>query len=156
MTLTNAEELRLEEASPRAPGRGRRVGVIVLGVVLAGVACTLVGLTFVQGSWWYSYGTDQALDRESRARVAAIRDAVDASGAMPRVVVWLDEALDPNADPSTVRVYLLSAQQALKAADDPELVQAVEELRAIIQTLQGAPIKGTSTPRPISTLEWPW
>lgn len=93
MTLTSAEELEFEETEPRRPGRGRRpstgsgqrIGVVVRGVILAGAVCTIIGLTFVQGSWWYTDGSDRALNGESRARVEAIRDEVDASGDVP---VW--------------------------------------------------------------------
>ncbi|MBL7064144.1 MAG: hypothetical protein ISS49_08065 [Anaerolineae bacterium] len=145
-----------EGTSQRSPGRGRRVGVIILGVILAGVTCGIIGLAFVQGSWWYSYGSDHALDRETRARVEAIRDDVDSSGAAPEAVPWLNAALGPNAHPTDVRTYLLTAQKALEAADDPKWAEAVGELRAIIQTIRPAPLWETITPHPMSTLEWSW
>jgi len=155
MTLTSVEELEFEETEPRSPGRWRRIGVVALGVLLAAVACTIIGLTFVQGSWWYTYGTDRALDDASRARVEAIRDEVDASGDVPGVATWLDAALDPNTHPTDVRAYLLAAQEALQASGAPQWAGAVEELRAIIQTIRPAPLWETTTPRPMPTLEWP-
>jgi len=27
---------------------------------------SIIGLTLTRGSWWYTYGTDQALDHETR------------------------------------------------------------------------------------------
>ena len=157
MTPTGAAELEFEEASPRRVGRGRRIAVTVLGVILAVVACTIIGLAFVQGSWWYPTMTDRALDDESMARVEAIRDEVDTAGSAPEAARWLNEALDPpTTDPTAVRAYLLAAQEALEAADDPKLVRAVSELRAIIQTVRQPYTGGTTTPYPMPTLEWPW
>jgi hypothetical protein len=156
MTLIDAEELNFEQAHPRPPARVRRIAVVVLGTILAGVACGIISLTFVQGSWWYSYGTDRALDRESRARVEAIRDEVDASGVAPEVVVWLNAALEPDAHPTDVRAYLLAAQEALKPADDPKLAGAVRELRAITQAIRSSGVREMVTPCPEPMLEWPW
>ena len=156
MTLISAMKPELEEAAPRGLGRGWRVGVIILGVILAGVACVIIGLAFVQGSWWYSYGTDRALDQASLVRVEAIRDEVDAGGSAPEAVVWLNAALDPNAHPTDIRTYLLAAQEALKATGDPKLAEAAEELQAIIQMIRPVPLWETTTPRPVPTLEWPW
>jgi len=149
------EELVPGETGPRPWGRGWRTGIIMLGAVLAAVACAIIGLAFVQGSWWYSYGTDRALDRESRARIEAIRDELSARGVVPDAVAWLDAALRPDAHPSDTRAYLLSAQEVLKAADDPQLTEVAIELRAIIRTVQQYPQKYTATPRPMPTLEWP-
>ncbi len=156
MTPASPETLEFGETTPRSSGRGRRAVVIVMGMILVGVTLTIIGLAFTEGSWWYSYMTDQALSRESRARVEAIRDEVDASGAMPEVVTWLDAALDPNADPTTVRNYLITAKEAMRKADDPRLTEAAGELQAIIQTIRSAPLWKTTTPRPAPTLEWPW
>jgi len=157
MTPTGAAEPEFEEASPRRVGQGRRIAVTVLGVILAVVACTIIGLAFVQGSWWYPTMTDRVLDHESLARVEAIRDEADAAGSAPEAARWLNEALDPpNTDPTTVRAYLLAAQEALEAADDPKLAGAVRELRAIIQTIRQPYTKETTTPYPMPTLEWPW
>jgi len=125
-------EFEFEETPPRSPGRGRRVAVIVMGMIVAGVVLSIIGLTLTRGSWWYTYGTDQALDHETRARVETIRDEVDASGAFPEVVAWLDGALDPDAHPTDVRTCLLTAQVALEAADDPRWAEALGELRAVI------------------------
>jgi hypothetical protein len=110
----------------------------------------------VQGSWWYSYGIDRALSAESCARVGAIRGVVATSGSVPQAVAWLDAALDPHADPTTVRAYLLAVQEALGAADDPQLAHCVGELRAVIQTIRPSHSFVTITPRPTSPLEWPW
>jgi len=145
-----------EEANSRCLGWGRRAGISVLGVILAGVVCAIIGLAFVQGSWWYSYGTDRPLDHESLAHVEMIRDEVDASGAAPGAVVWLDVALEPDAHPTDVRARLLTAQEALEAAGDPKLAEATKELRAIIKTIRSPCTRKTATPRPMPTLEWPW
>ena len=153
MTLTNAETLEFEETSPRRVRRGWRIGVIVLGVILAGMTCVIIGLAFVQGSWWYSYGTDQPLDRESRARLEALRDEVDASGAAPEAVVWLHAALEPNAHPSDVWACLDAAQEILEAADDPRLAEAVEELPEIMQVIRPSRFGTATTPHPVPTLE---
>lgn len=161
--LTSVGELEFEEARPHRPGRVRRVGVIALGAILVAAACAIVGLAFVQGSWWYSCMTDRALDHASRARAEAIRDAVDASGAAPEAVVWLDRALDPHVDPTTVRAYLITAREAMKAADDPRLIEAAQDLQVIIQTIRPSASRmrpsdftETTAPHPVPTLEWPW
>ena len=150
-----------EETEPRSPGQGRRIAIVALGVILAGAACTIISLAFVQGSWWYNYAGDQTLDHESRARVEAIRDEVDTSGRAPRAVMWLNAALDPNADLTAVEAYLLSAQEVLETADDPQLAEAAEDLQVIIETMQSPKarppdFKATITPYPVPTLEWPW
>ncbi|MDY7080623.1 MAG: hypothetical protein SXV54_27395 [Chloroflexota bacterium] len=150
------EKAKFEETNPRSPGWGRRFIVFAMGTTIAVAAFVLIGMTFMQGSWWYSYGTDQALDQESRVRVEVIRDKVKANGAMTEVVAWLDEALDPQADSSAVRYYLLAAHEALKATDDPKLVEATGELWAIIQTTQPHPVRDAATPSPMPTLKWPW
>ena len=156
MTLIGAKEMGFEGTSPHRPVRGRRVAVVVLGAILAAVACAIIGAALVQGSWWYSYGTDRALSPESCARVRAVRDEVDASSSVPEAVTWLDAALDPHVDPTTVRTYLLAAQEALGAADDPNLAHCVGELRAVIQTIRPSHSSVTTPPRPTSPLEWPW
>lgn len=158
MTLTNAQEpeFEFEEPRPLIPGRGRRILVIVMGMIVAGVVLSIIALTLTRGSWWYTYGTDQALDHETRARVEEIRDEVDASGAFPEVVAWLNGALDPDAHPTDIRTCLLTAQVTLEAADDPRWAEALGELRAIIQMIRPAPPWETTTPYPVSTLEWPW
>jgi len=153
MTLTNAETLEFEETSPRRLGRGRRIAVVMPGVILAGVACGIVGLAFVQGSWWYSYGTDRALAHEAQARVEAIRDEVDASGAAPEAVMWLDAALESGVHPTDVRAYLLEAQEILEAADDPKLTEIVTDLQTIIQTIRQRSVRDTATPYLVSTPE---
>jgi hypothetical protein len=156
MALTSARELEFEEASPLRLQAARRIGVAVLGVTLAALACGIIGVAFVQGSWWYTYGTDRALERESRVCVERIRDAVDVGGEAPEAVMWLNAALDPSADPTAVRTYLLAAQEVLAAADDPELAQAASELQGVMQAIRPVPVSSkTAIPRPVPTLEWP-
>jgi hypothetical protein len=155
-------EYTLEHVTPRSPGRGRhpstssgrRIVVIVLGMTLAGAFLAIAGLALAQGTWWYSYPTDQALDGESRARIAAIRDEVAASGAAPEALALLDGALN-ETDPSAVRIDLVAAQQALAAADNPRLAEALRELRVIIQMVQQSAVVTTTTPYVAPTLEWP-
>jgi hypothetical protein len=133
-----------EGAEPRRLGWQRRVVVIALGAILATMACGIVGIAFVQSTPWYSYGTDRALDRASRAHVEAIRHEVDATGMAAEAVTWLDAALDPQVDPTTVRTYLLAAQEKLRASDDPVLAGAAQELQAIIHAIRPAPLWETS------------
>lgn len=141
-------------ARPYSPGRGRRAVVVVMGMIIAGAVLAVVGMTFMQGSWWYSYPTDQALDRASRTRLDIVRNEVDANGTVPEVLRWLNTALDPGTDPSTIRYCLLTAQEALKATGDPKLIEAARELRAIIQATQSGPIsEEATTPHPVPTLE---
>ena len=147
------------EARPYNPDQGRRAIVIVMGMVSALVALSIIGMAFMQGSWWYSYPADQALDRESRSRLEMVRDEVDAhevdaSGAVPQVVTWLDVALNSYTDPTAVRNYLLTAQESLKATGDPKLVEAARELQEIIQAIRPVPLWETTTPRPAPTFEW--
>lgn len=151
--LNNSETLEFKKSSPHRLGRGWRVGVIVLGMILIGATCGIIGLAFVQGSWWYTYGTDRPLDQETRARVEAIRDEVDTSGLATEAVMWLDAAMEPNADPTAVRFRLIEAQEILEAVDDLELTEATKELRAIIQTTRSATLNETVTPRTVSLPE---
>ena len=144
-----------EEVEPRIRNLGWRVGIVVLGVTLAVVACAIIGLAFVRGSWWYAYGTDRALDEESLARLEVIRNEVDASGAAPRAVTWLDAALEPDAHPTDVRTCLLAAQETLEEIGDPHLAGAVEELRAIIGMIRPSYVgrEGEFTPYSVPALE---
>jgi hypothetical protein len=87
-------------------------------------------------------------------RIEAIRDGVDASDAAPEAVIWLNATLSSNAGPATVRDYLLAAQKALEATDDPELTRAAEELSEIIQAIRLYDFEPTATLYPISTVEW--
>jgi len=155
MTLTSAEEPEFQETSLRRPGLGWRFGLIALGVVLAVVACGIVGVALGQSTWAISDMTDPGLNHESRSRLETLRDEVDARGTAPEAVEWLGDALDPNADGTSVLAYLRAAQKALEAADDPKLAEAARELRAIIQTMRPIPIRETATPPPVYTLEWP-
>lgn len=157
MTLTSAEGLESEQARPRGPGRGRHIVVIALGAILVVVACGIMSVAFAQGSWWYSYGTDRALNEGTRTRVEAIRDEVEASGAAPEAVVWLNAALEPNAHPTDIRAYLLAAQEVLETVGDPQLAEAARELQAIIETIRPPNFRMEMrvTPYPVSTLEWP-
>jgi hypothetical protein len=155
MTLIHAEEPEFEEASPRSPGLGGRIVIIALGVILAAVACGFIVVAFGKSTWAISDMIDPGLNHESRSRLEAIREKVDARGTAPEAVGWMDEALDPNADGTSVLAYLRAAQKALEKADDPKLAEAVKELREIIQTMRPSPIRKTATPLSIPTLAWP-
>jgi hypothetical protein len=155
MTLTHTEELEFEEASPRSPGLGWRIGIIALGVILIVAACGTIVVALGKSTWAISDMADPGLSPESRSRLEAIRDEVDALGTAPEAMGWMNDALDPNADPTSVLAYLRAAQKALEAADDPKLAGAIRELRAIIQTMRPIPIRETTTPLPVYTLEWP-
>ena len=144
-------------SSPRL--QRRRIVVTVLAVLLAVAAIIIIGLAFVQSSWWYAYGTDRVLDSESRARVEAIRDEMEAIGEANQIVVWLNAALAPNTHPSDVRAYLIAAQEALEKTGNPELAQTATELQEIIETIrptvkQPSSLEATSTPYSAPTLEW--
>jgi hypothetical protein len=141
------------ETRPYNPSQGRRAVVIVMGVIAALIILSLVAMAFTQGSWWYYYPGDQPLDRESLTRLEAVRDRIDAHGAVPKVVSWLNAALDPSTDPTTVRNHLLMAQEALNATGDPTLVEAAGELRVIMQAIRPASPVETITPSPLPTLE---
>jgi hypothetical protein len=143
-------------ATPYSPSWGRRALVVVMGMMIAGIALAAIGMGLMQGSWWHSYGTDEPLDRATRARVEAMRDEIDVGGVAPDAAAWLNAALDSGVDPSTTRLYLYAAQEALRATGDPELVEMAEELRLIIQTIYHPPAKHTATPYPEAMLEWPW
>jgi hypothetical protein len=99
--------------------------------------------------------TDPGLDGELRSRLEAIQEEVDAIGTAPEAVMWLGDALDPNADGTSVLAYLRAAQKAMEAADEPKLTEAARELREIIQTMRPAYIREAATPFPAYTLEWP-
>ena len=159
MTWIDAAQPEPIGTSSPARLQRRRIVVTVLAVLLAVAAITIIGLAFVQSSWWYAYGTDRALDRESRARVEAIRDEVEGSGAANQAVVWLNAALAPNTHPSDARAYLIAAQEILEKTGDPELAETVTELQAIIETIrptvkQPSSLEATSTPYSAPTLEW--
>jgi hypothetical protein len=153
MTLTSADEPKFEEASPHSPGPGWRMGISALGVILTVVAFGVIVVALGQSTWAISDMTDPGLSPESRARLEAIREKVDAIGTAPEAVEWMGDALDPNADGTSVLAYLRAAQKALEAADDPKLAGAVKELRAIIQTMQPTRIRKTVTALPVPTLE---
>jgi hypothetical protein len=155
MTLTSAEEPEFDGASPRSPGPGGRIGIIALGVILAGVACGTIVVALGQSTWAISNMTDPGLNSESRSRLEAMRDEVNALGTEPEAVGWMNDALDPNADGTSVLAYLRAAQKALEAADEPKLAEAARELREIIQTMRPAYIREAATPFPAYTLEWP-
>lgn len=120
------------EVRPHGAGRGRHTLVIVLGALVAAVALIVLGATFVRGSGWHLYFTDRPLDAQSRARVEAIRDEVEASGKAPEAVRSLDAALVSGADATAVRLHLVNAQESLEATGDTDLERAAQELRAII------------------------
>ncbi|MCP4540000.1 MAG: hypothetical protein GY832_22910 [Chloroflexi bacterium] len=141
-----------DEPRPYNPSQGRRAAVIAMGMLAALVVLAIIGMTFVQGTWWYSYSGDQALDRESRTRLETVRDEVEAYGTLPQVVRGLNTALNPDTDPTAVRNHLLTAQEALDATGDPTLIEAARELRMIIQTLRPVSPEATITPSPLPTL----
>jgi hypothetical protein len=155
MTLTSAGGPEFDGASPRSPGLGGRIGIIALGVILAGVTCGFMVVALGQSTWAISNMTDPGLNPESRSRLEAIQEEVDAIGTAPEVVMWLGDALDPNADGTSVLAYLRAAQKALEATDDPKLAEAMSELQEIIQTMRPAYIREAATPFPAYTLEWP-
>jgi hypothetical protein len=158
MTLINAEEPEFEEASPRSLGLGWRIVIVALGAVLIVVACGIIVVALGQSTWAITDLSDPGLSPESRSRLEALREEVDAVGTAPEAVEWMGDALDPNADGTSVLAYLRAAQKALEAADDPKLAEAVGELREIIQTMRPIPIRQTATPIPVfplPTLEWP-
>lgn len=136
MTTMSVEQLDFEEAIPRGSGGGRRIAVAALAVTLAVGVCIVIAAALTQGSWWYSYKTDQPLDDASRARVEALRDEVEANGTVPEAVVWLNIGLDPTSDATTVRNHLLAAQEALRATGGPRLSEAAKELLAIAETMR--------------------
>lgn len=156
MTCAGAQGLGLGKVSLRHPQRERRLIVVVLGAMLITVACAVLGMAFVQGSSWHYYGTDRALGRQARARVEAIRDAAAVGGRAPEVVTWLDGALDPGTDATTVRLYLLAAQEMLKTSGDPRLAEAAEALQAVMETIRVSSFSAPTLPYPAPTLEWPW
>jgi hypothetical protein len=138
------------------------VAIGILGILLVLATCGIIGLAFVQGSWWYAVGGDQALSQESRACVEAIREQVAASSEVPEAIVWLDAALEPRTHPTDVRAYLIEAQEMLEAADigrasvdDPGLAEAAAELQSIIDTIRGGSFEKRATPYVLSTPEWP-
>lgn len=147
------EEPEFEEDSPRHLGRGWRIAVVALGTVVLAVAFVIIGVAFMRGSSWYFYSTDRALDADSRARVEEIRDAVEASGTVPDAVMWLNAALQPNVDPTAVRLNLTAAHAALEATDDAELAETERELQTIIGKLSAPEV--INTLRPVPTLASP-
>jgi hypothetical protein len=144
------------DPSPRIPTWGRRATVIVMGLILMGVAASILAMTYLEGSWWYTYDSDRALDAAARARVVAVRDEVNAWGDMPEVVAWLDAALNPDAHPTDVRTSLMVAQQALEETDDLRLMEAAHELRVVIQSIRGGASEPPTTGEFEPKLEWPW
>jgi len=151
--LTDVEEPAVEETVLYNPGYGRRVVVILMAMFLGVAVFGILGLTLVQGSWWYSYGTDRPLDSESRSRVEAILDEVEASGAAPQAAAWLDAALAAT-HPSDVRIHLITAQEALRATGNPQLIETARELGEIIGMIQSSNLDATTTPYS-PTLKWP-
>ncbi|HEY72603.1 MAG: hypothetical protein B6I35_12380 [Anaerolineaceae bacterium 4572_32.2] len=130
------------------------------GDVSGHAAIGIIVLPFAQGSWWYAYGTDQELDSEARARVEAILDEVKASGMAPKSVMWLSAALEPDTHPTDVRIYLIAAREELEASGNPSLIEAAQELQAVIELIrptvkQPFSLEATSTLHPVPTLDWP-
>lgn len=112
-------------------------------------------VAFLQGSWWHSQGSDQPLGRDARARVEAVRATLVGRGDCPEAVSWLDAALDPTVDPSTARLYLLAAQQALQDVHNPDLDGAARELQFAIDAIRPTGETANTPPPPSATL-WPW
>jgi hypothetical protein len=136
---TQSVEETQPEARPRGAGRGRRTLVVAMGVLVATVVMITLGLTLARGSGWHMYFGDLPLDADSRARVEAIREEVEASGKAPDAVRWLDAALASGTDATAVRLHLINAQEALEATGDADLAEAAQELRAIIQEIRPGP-----------------
>jgi hypothetical protein len=150
----DAEAPELEGARPRGSGRGRRIAVAALSLILVGTALVTISLAFAQGSWWYTYEADQALDHATRAQIEAIRDQVDASALAPEALRWLNAALFA-PHPTDVRNHLITAREILRATDDPDMVQAAEELGAILGRIRSAPLWEPTSSPPLPALERP-
>jgi len=135
---------------PREARRGRRVAVILATAALVIVISVIVGATFLQGSWWYSDPTDLPLDAAARARLASIQETLESSHDALEAVALLELALTPGTDPSTVRGYLMEAQQALEATGEPELATLITDLRSIIIDMRP---QGQESTRPSFTPE---
>ena len=144
------------DPSLRIPTWGRRAIVIVMGLILVGVTVSVLAITYLEGSWWYTYESDRALDAEARARVVTVRDEVNALGHMPETVACLNAALNPDAHPTDVRTALMVAQQALQEAGDPSLMEAVHELREVIQSIREDSLEPMTTGEYEPRWEWPW
>jgi len=140
---TQPVEQAQPEVRPRTTGRGRRTLVVALGVLVATAALIVLGVTLARGSGWHFYFSDRPLDADSRARVEAIRDEVEAGGKAPEALRSLDAALAPGTDATAVRLHLVNAQEALEATGDADLTRAAQELREIILEI-----------RPELTPEW--
>lgn len=150
MSLSDAEITR--EGGERA-SRGRRTAVFIVGAVLVMVVGGILAAAFLQGSWWYSEGTDQPLDQENRARIEAVRATVAAQGTFPDAVTSLDTALDPTLDPSTARLYLMAAQEVLQEANDAALSESVQELQAAIDSIRPPSALERITPPPLPAID---
>jgi hypothetical protein len=127
---------------------------MALGVIVVGAAVGIVGLAFVQGSWWHPLATDLALDEPARGKVAAVRERVALAGSAPQALVWLDLALARDSHPSDVRAYLSAARDELVAADDDRLVVSIRELDVLIDSIRHPTMDATApSPYPVSTVQ---
>jgi hypothetical protein len=145
MITLDVGELEFAE-SPRDTGRTRRAVVILVTAALAVAVLAIVGATLVQGSWWYSYPTDQPLDDAARAHLATIQEALVTQATAPEAVALLELASTPGTDPSTVRAYLVDAQEALEAIGDPGLAALIADLQSIIIDIRPQGEESTRAP----------
>jgi hypothetical protein len=136
MIATDAEGSQPLAEERSTASRGRRTIVILISVVLATVACSIIGATLIRGTWWYSDPTDRPLDEDSLARLESLTRGLASSSAAAEAIAWLNAAADPNADPSAVWAYLIEAKSILAASSEPALHEAAEEVELIIQSIR--------------------
>jgi len=157
MILPETGERAAGKARSGEPGGARHIVANALGLILVAVVLVAVAVAFEGSSWWYHDLGDRPLDDESRTSLQAVRDEVAAAGAAPEAVMWLDAALDTDADPSALRDYLLAAQEALEAAADPVADRAAQQLTVTIERIdaRGSSIVDTTgAPYALPTLPW--
>lgn len=136
MIVTGTEGSDSLTAERSTPTRGRRTIVILMSVILATAACSIVGATLLRGTWWYSYPTDHALDEGLLAQLESLTRRLNSSSAAAEAIGWLNAAADPNADPSAVWAYLVEAKSILSASNEPALQEAATEVELIIQSIR--------------------
>ncbi len=142
-----------EPGVPGARSRWRRAVVYVLGGILLIALVGVVIAGFVEGSWWYTYSSDRALDTAARARLQNVRDDLGEGDLAPEAAVWLDAALAPRAHPTDVRLYLLTAREIIQSTGDPGAPDLVGQLDQVLGAIQTQPeaTSGVPTLVPIST-----
>jgi hypothetical protein len=136
MTVSNAEGSGNMTDERSTPTKGRRTIVILMSVILATAACSIIGATLIRGTWWYSYPTDQPLDESSLARLESLIHGLHSSSDAVEAIAWLNAAAESNADPSAVWAYLIEAKSILSASNEPALQAAAEEIELIIQSIR--------------------